>query len=185
LAADHISRADLAPETSGLPRIVHITPHFAVAGALEPADFHALAALGFKAVISNLPDGGTAGQLASVEEERLATDAGLAFRHVPVVRHSVFSDETVAGMTRALQELDAPVLAHCGSGQRSALAWAAAAARAQPADCVIAVLRNEGIDLSPVQEELAALYDPGLAGPIPPALDCRCGDTGEAVRRRA
>ena len=37
-------------------KIVHITPHFAVTGALRP-DFAQAAALGFKSIVSNLPDG--------------------------------------------------------------------------------------------------------------------------------
>ena len=40
-----------------MKRIVRITPHFAVTGALEPADFEAAAALGFRSIVSNLPDG--------------------------------------------------------------------------------------------------------------------------------
>ena len=53
-----------------------------------------------------------------------------------------------------LDELEGPVLAHCASGLRSAIAWAAAAARSQPADCVIAALKSAGFDLAALREEL-------------------------------
>jgi sulfide:quinone oxidoreductase len=157
-------------------RIVHITPQFAVAGAMRPEDFPAAAAQGFKAIVSNLPDGEAGNRLSGAEEARLAADAGLAFRHIPATKAEVFSERVAGGMARALADLEGPVLAHCASGIRSALAWAAAAARSQPADCVLAAARSAGFDLEPVREELEEQRDPALSGPVPPALDCGCGE---------
>ena len=79
---------------------------------------------------------------------------GLGFRHVPIIKSEVFSDRVVEGVSQVLAELEGPVLAHCASGVRSAIAWAAAAARTQPADCVIAALKNAGYDLAALRDEL-------------------------------
>jgi len=162
-------------------KITQITPHFAVTGALLPEDFAEVAAQGFKAVLSNLPDGESSRHPSGAEEAKLAADAGLGFRHIPATKAEVFSERVVDAMSAALGELQGPVLAHCASGVRSALAWAAAAARSQPAGCVLAVLADAGLDLSAIRDELEGQRDPTRSGRIPVALDCRCGERADTV----
>jgi protein tyrosine phosphatase (PTP) superfamily phosphohydrolase (DUF442 family) len=53
-------------------KVTHTTQHFAVTGALLPADFGEIAAASFKSVLSNLPDGESPGHLSSQEEAKLA-----------------------------------------------------------------------------------------------------------------
>jgi sulfide:quinone oxidoreductase len=152
-----------------------ITPLFAVTGALQPADFAEIAAAGFKSVLSNLPDGESRAHPTSKEEAELAARAGLAFRHVPTTKADLFTDRVVDGVGEALRELPGPVLAHCASGLRSAVAWATAAARLQPVDHVLATLASAGFNLEAVREELEGLRDHARTGPIPPALDAGGG----------
>ena len=71
----------------------------------------------------------------------------------------------------ALGELDGPVLAHCASGLRSAIAWAAAASRGQPVDACCRSSPRAGLDLEGLRHELEDQHDPGNASPIPRALD--------------
>lgn len=151
-------------------RIVQITPHFAVTGALQAADFREAAALGFRSIVSNLPDGEMASVPTSEQEAQLATEAGLGFRHIPVTKADVFSERVVGGTVEALSELPGPVLAHCASGLRSAVAWAAAASRGQPVDDVLARLAAVGFDLEGLRHEFEEQHDPGHINPIPPAL---------------
>jgi uncharacterized protein (TIGR01244 family) len=153
---------------------VFLTPHFAVTGALGRDDFAKLAAQGFRSVVSNVPDGESTMHPSAAEEAELAGAAGLGFRHVPVTKSQAFGDPVVEGMSQALSELEGPVLAHCASGLRSAVAWAAAAARSQPADCVIAALRGAGFDLAVMRDELEDQRGRAHVAPIPAALDCRC-----------
>ena len=155
-------------------RITYLTPHFAVTGTLQPADFPGIAALGFRSVLSNLPDGEARNYPSAIEEQEVAKRAGLDFRHVPVIKSEVFSDSVVDGVIQALGELEGPVLAHCASGVRSAIAWAAAAARTQPADCVIAALNGAGYDLAVLRDELEDQRGRAHTVAIPPALDCHC-----------
>jgi sulfide:quinone oxidoreductase len=154
-----------------MKKITHITPHFAVTGALGPADFAEARRMGFRSIISNLPDGESAMHPTSAQGEALARQAGLAFRHVPAVKFDLFSERVLGGMQAALSEVEGPVLAHCASGLRSAFAWAGAAARLQPADLVLEALRRAGLDASTVSDEVKAQNSSRPAACIPTALD--------------
>ncbi|MGE0848524.1 MAG: TIGR01244 family sulfur transferase [Hyphomicrobiaceae bacterium] len=155
-------------------KIIPITPNFAVAGALQAGDFAQLAAAGFKSILSNLPEGESVAHLTAAEEARLAEQAGLGFRHVPATKHDALSERVVEEMSEALSALRAPVLAHCASGLRSAVAWAAAAVRGQPVDCVLARLSAAGFDLAGIRDQLQDEHDPGHVTPIPAALFADC-----------
>ena len=167
--------------SAAVNKIAYLTPYFAVTGALQPDEFAEVAALGFKSVLSNLPDGESRKYPSAAEEAALAKAAGLGFRHVPTIKSEVFSDRVVDEVGQVLHELDGPVLAHCASGLRSAIAWAAAAARSQPADCVIAALKDAGFDLAAIRDELEEQRREGRAAMLPPALDCRCGEGAGSV----
>jgi sulfide:quinone oxidoreductase len=155
-------------------KIVRITPHFAVTGSMRPEDFAAAAALGFKSVVSNRPDGETSAYPSSREEAELAAQAGIGFRHIPATKFDVLSDRVVEDTADALTTLPGPVLAHCASGLRSAMAWAAAAARSQPADCVLRALKGAGFDLEPIREDLEGQRGRKQPERIAPALDAGC-----------
>lgn len=152
---------------------IFITPEFAVTSALAPEDFAAAAAMGFRSVLSNRPDGETEGQLSGRAEAVLAWQAGLRFRHVPAPKVRIFTDEVVEAMSDAIASLDGPVLAHCTSGLRSAIAWGAASARTQRVDCVLEALEKAGFDLAFLRDDLEAQADRARwIGPRAPALDC-------------
>jgi uncharacterized protein (TIGR01244 family) len=135
-------------------KIIRLNPHFAVTGALQPEDFAEVAKQGFKSILSNLPDGESARHPSSAEERELAANAGLGFRHVPAVKVDVLSDRVVEGVIKALGELNGPMLAHCASGLRSAVAWAGAASRTEPVDEVLASLEKAGFNLAALRDEL-------------------------------
>lgn len=141
------------------PVLTWITPSFAIMAEAAGDDFARLAECGIKSVISNRPDGEESGQLLAKREAALAWRAGMAFRHVPAVKHELFTDTVVEAMADALRELDGPVVAHCKSGMRSAIVWAAAAARSQPVDQVLQALKNAGLDLDVIRDDLDAQAD--------------------------
>ncbi|HEX7075926.1 MAG TPA: sulfur transferase domain-containing protein, partial [Hyphomicrobiaceae bacterium] len=95
------------------------------------------------------------------------------FRHIPAGKQDLFADHVVESMADALNALDGPVLAHCYSGLRSAILWAAASARSQPVDCVLAAVRKAGFDLDFLRDELEAQADRKRWLGSSPALDCR------------
>jgi uncharacterized protein (TIGR01244 family) len=165
-----------------MPQITQLTPRFSITAALTAADFETAARLGFKAVVSNRPDGEEPGQLTAKQEAVLAWRAGLQFRHVPAGKHDLFTDAVVEGMADALAGLQGPVLAHCKSGVRSAIAWAAASARSQPVDCILDTLRAAGQDLDFLRDDLDAQADrKRWVGILSTALDCDC-DTASVTQ---
>lgn len=155
-----------------MPQIIYITPTFAVAGALEPADFAALRKEGFKAVISNLPEGEKPDDLPARQAAKLAWQQGLKFRHLPADKFDLFSDDLIGQSEEALRNLEGPILAYCRSGMRSAIVWAAASARNQAVDCVLAALTRAGFDLDFLQEDLQQQADRQRFVATVPALDC-------------
>jgi len=161
---------------SAVDKIIHITPTFAVTSALAPEDFATVAALGFKTVISNRLDGEEAGQLPARVEAAHAWRHGLKFAHVPADKLELFTDPVVEGMADTIRAADGPVLAHCKSGLRSVIVWAAASARSQPVDCVLAALAAAGFDLDILRDDLDRQADRRRwIGAVAPALDCGCG----------
>ena len=158
-----------------MDKISYITPDFAVTAALAPDDFAEAARLGFKAILSNRPDDEEAGQLTGRDEAVLAWRAGLKFAHVPSSKLDLFTDPVVEDMGKAVRRLDGPILAHCKSGVRSAIVWAAASARMQPVDCVLERLTAAGFDLDFLRDELEAQADrKHWLGALASALDCGC-----------
>ena len=154
--------------------LTFITPTFAVTTALTEADFADLASGGVAAVISNRPDGEDGATITARGEAVAAWRSGLTFRHIPVAKHEALEPRAVEAMADAIEGLDGVVVAHCKSGWRSAVLWAAASARREPVDCVLAALKRAGIDLAELRDDLAAQagqHRTLRTSPVP-ALDC-------------
>lgn len=134
--------------------IIQITPGFAVAGQLSPDDFAHAAELGFRTIINNRPDGEERNQLSAAEGHAAAASNGLGYAYIPTTKHDIFTDAVVGELADLLAASDGPILAHCKSGQRSAILWAAAVARTQPVADVLATLRAAGLDLGFLRDEL-------------------------------
>lgn len=142
-----------------MSKIVQITPDFAVAGQLDADDIARAAQAGFKTIINNRPDGEERGQPTAAEGQDSARTAEVAYVYLPTTKHDIFTEETVGRMAAALAEADGPVLAHCKSGQRSAVLWAAASARNLPVEQVLAALASAGLDFSFLRDELDRQHD--------------------------
>jgi uncharacterized protein (TIGR01244 family) len=98
--------------------LIKINDKLSIAPQIAIEDFATLAGLGYKAVINNRPEGEEASQPASAEEAEAATNAGLAYAHIPVTAPSI-SELDVRALQAVLANTDGPVLAHCRSGTRS------------------------------------------------------------------
>lgn len=97
---------------------VRITEKLSVAGQPALADFAALAARGFKAVINDRPDGEEPGQPGSAAEKQAAAEAGMAYSFVPVTGPTL-TEADVEAFQAALAAAPGPVLAHCKGGTRA------------------------------------------------------------------
>lgn len=98
--------------------IRRLNERIAVASQLRPDDLPAVARAGYRAIISNRPDGEEQRQPSAEEIASAAARAGLGFAHVPVSAGAIGEAE-VARMRDAFATLPKPVLAYCRSGARS------------------------------------------------------------------
>lgn len=133
---------------------IHLTDALSVAPQIEPGDLVEAAARGFRSVINNRPDGEQDGQPAAASIEAAARQAGLAYRHIPVVSGQL-QDAQVHTFASALKTLPGPVLAFCRTGTRCASLWALQADG--DADAVLAIARAAGYDLSALRPRMGAV----------------------------
>ena len=119
-----------------------------VSGQIAPEAVAGLAGQGITMLVNNRPDGEEAGQPMAADLEAAAEQAGIAYRHVPIIRGIGPAD--VEAMQEAIGAAgDGQVLAFCRSGMRSALASALAQ-------------RDQGVSREEVEQRLAAAgFDSG------------------------
>jgi len=104
-----------------------ITPSLSVAGQISKSDIAEIAKSGFASIINNRPDNEEPGQLTAAEAEAEAKKQGLDYRYQPIVTGAITRAQ-VAEFQKLLLRSPAPVLAHCRSGTRCYLMWAASRA---------------------------------------------------------
>ncbi len=136
--------------------IRRITPDYAVAPQIEPADMAALAEAGFRAVINNRPDAEIPPELQSDAMRRAAEAAGLAYVENPVINGGL-TLEMVIAQGAAVAGADGPVLAWCRTGTRSSIVWALAQAGKMPTGEILGKLRAAGYDLPQLGPQIEAL----------------------------
>ncbi len=99
--------------------IRQITDDYAVAPQIGAEHVPLIKVAGFRSIVCNRPDNEQPGQTPVDVVRQAAEEAGLAFRYIPVVSGAI-TDQDVADMAAALDELPKPVLAYCRSGARCA-----------------------------------------------------------------
>src|ERR1700730_5665889 len=142
------------------PQLFPLGPEFSVAGRLDRSDLEALAQAGVRTIINNRPDGEDPGQLPAAEARRIAELHGLVYLHIPITA-ATLSRADVDAFAAALHNGQAPVVAHCRSGTRSALLWALSRMR-ERADplALIAEAARHGIDIASLPAVAARLRRP-------------------------
>lgn len=103
-------------------QFVPVTPEFSAAAQIAPDDLAEIAALGYRSVLCNRPDGEEPGQPAFAEIERAARALDLVAAHVPVVSGHILPED-VAAFRAAIEALPQPVFAYCRSGTRCQTLW--------------------------------------------------------------
>lgn len=125
-----------------------INAGFAVAPQIKVEDVAALKTQGYRAIISNRPDGEAADQPPFAAIAEAANAAGLKAVHVPVISGKI-TDADVATFEAAMAELPGPVLAYCGSGTRATTLWALSQAGKTSTDAIMAQAQEAGYDMTP------------------------------------
>jgi sulfide:quinone oxidoreductase len=130
-----------------------LTEKLSVSSQLTPHDLTAAAHQGIRSIINNRPDAEASDQPTSAEIEAATTALGLGYRHIPVVPGQIH-DEDIANFSVALAELEAPVLAFCRTGTRSASLWALSAPAEVASSDLLAAARAAGYDLDALKPRL-------------------------------
>jgi sulfide:quinone oxidoreductase len=120
---------------------------FAVAPQVTANDIADLAKEGVKTLINNRPDGEEPGQLSSADARAQAEKLGLQYIYLPV-RTDAITAADVDAFARALKNSPKPILAHCRSGTRCYLMWAATqAAKGKDVNQLVMRAAGDGYDL--------------------------------------
>jgi sulfide:quinone oxidoreductase len=130
-------------------KITPLTDKLSVASQITLGDIDELAASGVRALINNRPDGEEHGQLESADARGRAAALGIAYHYLPFTAATLTAadiDEFESLMART----EGPVVAHCRSGTRCYLLWAAAELRngTATADSLIAGAAARGFDIT-------------------------------------
>jgi sulfide:quinone oxidoreductase len=104
-----------------------ITDTLSVAGQITREDIAAFAQEGFGTIINNRPDGEEPGQFGHEDAAAEAAKHGIAYHYIPVLTNTISRKDVIAYQKAVLRGND-KVLAHCRSGTRSYLLWAASRA---------------------------------------------------------
>jgi uncharacterized protein (TIGR01244 family) len=135
-----------------------INDTISVAPQLTAAEMEQAAALGFKTVVNNRPDGeGGPEQPASKDVGAAAAAAGLHYVYMPVVSGSL-TEDNITEFRKALADVPKPVLAYCRTGTRCTNLWALAVAADMPVNDIVRQAADAGYDLralAPVLEKRA------------------------------
>jgi len=97
---------------------------FAVAPQITAADIAEMARDGVRTLVNNRPDGEEPGQLSAATARAEAEKHGMSYVFIPVQSGTITAAD-VGATARALKTSPKPIVAHCRSGTRSYLLWAA------------------------------------------------------------
>jgi sulfide:quinone oxidoreductase len=131
-----------------------IDDRISVAPQIQIADLPAIAGLGFKTLVANRPDNEDPGQPLMAGIEEAAREQGLQWVYMPVASGNI-SDDDVERFGAMIRTADAPVLAFCRSGTRSAVLWALSSAGETPANEIFDKAQSAGYDISAIAPRLA------------------------------
>lgn len=135
-------------------QIKRLTPDLAVGPQVSESEIATLAALGFRSIICNRPDGESEDQPAFASLEAAATKRGLETRYIPVVASKIAGTD-IERFRDALLELPKPIFAFCRTGTRAALLWALANNDVLTADERMRTAAAHGFDLTAFRDRIA------------------------------
>ncbi|MDP2517481.1 bifunctional protein tyrosine phosphatase family protein/NAD(P)/FAD-dependent oxidoreductase [Shimia thalassica] len=126
-----------------------ISEQISVSPQISPEDVKAIAAMGFRSIMCNRPDGEGVDQPTFEEIESAAQAVGLGCTYLPVVSGKV-QDEDAVAFGQALMEMPGPVFAYCRTGTRSATLWSLAQAATMAPSDILAATKAAGYDMAGV-----------------------------------
>ncbi|MCG6858730.1 MAG: TIGR01244 family phosphatase [Salaquimonas sp.] len=134
--------------------LIQLEENVFVAPQLVEADFAEIAALGFRSVVGNRPDGEAEDQMPQETARAAAERHGLEFRYDPVRNFDITEDAPVEAFADALEELPGPILFYCRTGTRCTLLWAQASVERLGLAKTTRIAAEAGYDLAPIRDAL-------------------------------
>lgn len=123
-----------------------LAPGVLVSSQIYEADLARARDLGVSLIINNRPDGEEPGQPDAASMAAAAHGLDLDYLYAPM--RGMPNAEAIEAIESALRD-GTPVLMHCKSGMRSAIAWAMAASRTgQSREEIVSAAADAGYDLS-------------------------------------
>lgn len=138
-------------------QIAKLTDKLSVAPQVTEEDLAQAAALGFKSVINNRPDGESPDQPRSADLAAAAERFGLEYRHIPVVGGQS-NEAQINAFADALSAMPAPTLAFCRTGTRSTTLWALSSARDFAPEVILNTAADAGYNLQHLLPALQASH---------------------------
>ena len=124
-----------------------------VSPQLSLGDVARAAREGFRAIISNRPDGEETGQPEAAAVQAEAERHGMAFAHIPIESGKA-GDADADAMAQALATLPKPIVAYCRSGARSTTLWALANAEASDPASLLRQAAGADYDIASLEPQL-------------------------------
>lgn len=137
-----------------MAKLIQLETGIFVAAQLVEADFAEIAALGFRSVVNNRPDGEASDQLPNHRARAAALRHGLQYRYQPVENLNVTDDDVVDAHARSMNDLPGPILFYCRSGTRCTILWAQIAAPRLGVAKTLEITSKAGYDLEVIREQL-------------------------------
>lgn len=138
-------------------QIAKLTDNLSVAPQVTERDLEEAAALGFKTVINNRPDGESPDQPRGTDLAAAAKRLGLEYRHIPVIGGQL-NEAQIKAFGDALAAMPGPVLAFCRTGTRSTTLWALSSAQSLAPDAILTTAAGAGYNLQHLLPALQASY---------------------------
>ncbi|MDN7675259.1 TIGR01244 family sulfur transferase [Burkholderia oklahomensis] len=135
-------------------KINKLAAELSVSPQIVATDLPAIRDAGFRTIVCNQADGGSADQPTFAEIAAAAARVGIAVHYLPVEAGNV-DDEQGAAFRALVATLDTPVLAYCRTGIRSATLWALSQAGVRPLRDIVAAGEAAGYDLSGAARRIA------------------------------
>ncbi|MGB0734183.1 MAG: TIGR01244 family sulfur transferase, partial [Pontibacterium sp.] len=144
--------------------IKELSNDLSVTSQVTHGDITQAAEKGIKTVICNRPDNEAEDQPTASELQALSESLGMKFYYLPVIPGQI-TDGDIKDFQQLLNQVEAPILAYCRTGTRSASLWALSQVNTYGKDSVLAAASAAGYDLSNLSARLDSLT--ASASPAP------------------
>lgn len=130
---------------------IYLTDSITVSPQILPSDVARLAAMGFKSIVNNRPDGEENDQPLNREIEQLAKELGLVYIHLPVLSGNI-TQEQRKQFDQFFTQAPKPIFAFCRTGTRCSALWSMSSDELGSFEQRIAQAAEVGFDLSWVKQ---------------------------------